>query len=80
MWYNNMYVCIRWNSILRDKIQVKRGTKQGGLASLFIFNLFYQELIENISKCNCGLTVENNNFNIICYADDILLFSTTSSG
>ena len=42
--------------------------------------MFYQKLIENISKCNCGLTVENNNFNVTCYADDILLFSTTSSG
>ena len=66
-----MCVCIRWNSILGDKIQVKRGTKQGGLTSPFIFNLFYQELIENISKCNCGLTVENNSFNVICYADMI---------
>ena len=80
VWYKNMCVCIRWNSILGDKIQVKRGTKQGGLTSPFIFNLFYQELIENISKCNCGLTVENNNFNVIYYADGILLFSNNSSG
>ena len=37
---------VRWGTSLSDKIYVTRGTRQGGLASPFIFNLFYKELIE----------------------------------
>ena len=48
-WYFNMCIYIRWKSVLSAKINVKRGTKQGSLTSPFIFNLFYQELINDLN-------------------------------
>ena len=79
-WYNSMSVHIRWGSYKGKKIEVKRGTRLGGLTSPFMFNLFYQELIAQLNENNCGITIDGCNFNIVCYADDILLCSLTSSG
>ena len=75
-----MNAVIKWNNITGNKISVNRGTRQGGLTSPFIFNLFYQNLIDKLNTCNCGITIGGYNYNAICYADDILSCSTTSSG
>ena len=79
-WYNKMCVYTRWNAIIGNEIKVNRGTRQGGLTSPFMFNLFYKDLIQNLNKMNHGITISGYNFNAICYADDILLCSVTSSG
>ena len=42
--------------------------------------MFYQELINDLNNSKSGITIGSENFNVICYADDILLLSTTSSG
>ena len=79
-WYNKMCVYTRWNAIIGNEIKVNRGTRQGGLTSPFMFNLFYKDLIQNLNKMNHGITISGYNFNAICYADDILLCSVTSTG
>ena len=33
-----------------------------------------------MNNLNCGIVIARHNFNVFCYADDILLFSLTSSG
>ena len=48
---------------LGKKIEVNRGTRQGGLTSPYIFNLFYQNLIEKLNGMNVGITIGGNNFN-----------------
>ena len=79
-WYLNSSVFIKWNGQFSERIKIGRGTRQGGLTSPMIFNLFYLDLINEIDKMNCGVNVFGKNFNIYCYADDILLSSTTVTG
>jgi hypothetical protein len=79
-WYSNMCVFVRWGTSVGDEICVNRGTRQGGLTSPFMFNLFYKDLIEDLNKCNYGITISGFNFNVMCYADDILICSVTSHG
>ena len=76
VWYAKMCVFLRWNNVLGNKIKVNQGTRQGGLTSPWIFNLFYQELIDDLNDMNVGVSIGGHNFNVICYADDILLCST----
>ena len=78
-WYNNMNVRIKWYGLSRP-IVVSKGTTQGGLTSPYLFNIFYRELIEVLSKNNTGIKIENKKYNVFCYADDILLSSTTITG
>ena len=41
-WYCNLHVQIKWNGMLCRSIKVSIGTRQGGLASPMLFNMFYQ--------------------------------------
>ena len=48
-WYRAICVQIKWGSALSEPITVHKGTRQGGLSSPFLFNLFYQDLINELS-------------------------------
>ena len=43
----------------------------------FLFNLFYQDLINELSNSADGIKIKNVLYNVFCYADDILLASLT---
>jgi hypothetical protein len=75
-----MTVRIKWNHSIGDPISVLRGTRQGGLSSPFLFNMFYKDLVGLLNSKACGITIDGSQFNIYCYADDILISSTTPSG
>ena len=74
-WYQRMAVSIKWNNVLGSRIEVKCGTRQGGLTLPYLFNLFYQDLIVLLNSKQCGVTIQKYNYNVSCYAD---LFCATS--
>ena len=78
-WYCNISVQIKWRYLSRP-IPICKGTRQGGLTSTFLFNLFYKELVDTLSTQAGGITVGNTRYNVFCYADDLLLASLTVSG
>ena len=57
-----------------------KGTRQGGLSSPFLFNLLYQELVNELSNSADGIKITNISYNVFCYADDILIASLTVTG
>ena len=65
-----------WNSA----IKVSVGTRQGGLSSPFLFNLFYQDLISLLSNYSGGITIHNDAYNVFCYADDLIIASLSVTG
>ena len=75
-----MWVYIRLGHCISEKIEIKRGTKQGGLTSPLLFNLFYRDLVDILQASKVGVTVSSKRYNCICYPDDILLCSTTPTG
>jgi hypothetical protein len=54
-----------------DKIILSMEAKKG---------IFYQELINKLCESNCGLRVNNMSYNVLCYADDLLLCSLSVTG
>ena len=80
-WYARLQVRIRWNGALSiDPVYIFRGTRQGGLSSPFLFNLFYQDMLNLLDYMPCGIQIDECKYNVFCYADDILLSSLTCSG
>ena len=79
-WYSRMHILVKWNGILSPQIPVQKGTRQGGLSSPLLFNLFYRDLIFSLNNETCGVTIQGLRYNAFCYADDVLLASTTPSG
>ena len=45
-----------------------------------LFNIFYKDMIDELSCMNGGISICSEKFNVFCYADDILLASTTVTG
>ena len=56
-WYTDMTINIKWKYLSRD-ITICKGTKQGGLCSPFLFNIFYKGLIDHLNSQNGGVTIE----------------------
>ena len=72
-WYSSLSVQIKWGPLISNTISVRKGTRQGGLTSPFMFNLFYKDLVNLLNKQDGGLTIGSQKFNVVCYADDLLL-------
>ena len=79
-WYSKLCVYVKWGNCISNVIPVQCGTRQGGLTSPFIFNVFYKDLIDELSACDNGVSIKGNMFNVYCYADDILISSTSVTG
>jgi len=45
-----------------------------------VFNTFYKDLIQLLREQKCGIMIDGATYNVYCYADDILLSSTTPTG
>ncbi len=80
VWYSNIYVNVKWANNLSASVKLEKGTREGGLTSLFLFNLFDQGLTENLSNSSGTLRIKKTSYNVFIYADDLLLISTTVSG
>lgn len=53
------------------------GVKQGGPLSPRLFSMYVEDLIDEIDNNGLGVKIENIEINIIMYADDILLVSSS---
>ena len=58
---------------------MKRGTRQGGLTSTLIVNV-YEDLVNIFNNHKYGISINGTNYSAFFYADDILLCGTTTSG
>ena len=67
-WYRQIYVTIRLHGALGQRLPVRRGTRQGGLSSPWIF------------KSDRGISLRGETYSVFCYANDLLIASTTSTG
>ena len=65
-WYCSISVQVKYGSILSEPIKVGKGTRQGGggLSSPFLFNLFYQYLVNEVSQCTGGININNVSVNV----------------
>ena len=78
--FSSMYVTVRLNGSLGRRLRVERGVRQGSITSPWMFNLVYHELVQRVNELNCGISIGDERFNMFCYADDLLLASTTITG
>ena len=79
-WYNILTVKIKWGNTLSESLKIDKGTRQGGLSYPFLFNIFYQEMIQELTNTKAGIVINDMSYNVFCYADDILLCSASVTG
>ena len=79
-WYHNQKFNINFNLLKSAEWTVNNGVRQGGILSPYLFNIYVNELIDNISSMSIGCNLGYLKSNIIAYADDVVLLSPSLSG
>ena len=77
--YLNQSCCVKWGSSNSFTFNIKNGVKQGGILSPYLFNLYIDILLLQLSKCGYGCHIGNQYMGSFAYADDLILLSPTVS-
>ena len=79
--YSNTKACININNYITNQFKINRGVKQGCIMSPTLFNIFINDLKDNLDEVNTDSPLLNNTIvNSVLYADDLALISTTQAG
>jgi len=76
-WYSNQKICVRWQNTLSNNFTIGKGIRQGGVLSPVLFARYINELLHGISTSGIGCSVGGIYYNILAYADDLVLFAPT---
>ena len=79
-WYGNQNVFVKFNNKFSEQWKIKNGVRQGGVLSPYLFNVYIDDLIKNVSKISSGCRLGIFSSNIIAYADDLCLLSPSIKG
>jgi hypothetical protein len=79
--YLNTTNCVRINKGLHTEwFQVQNGLKQGCLLSPLLFNIYINDLAEDINSLGKGIVCGDRMVSLLMYADDLVLISDTTEG
>lgn len=79
-WYANQSMQVRWGNGVSAPFSVGNGVRQGGLLSPALFNLYMNDLSEQLRGGKTGCMIGNALINHFMYADDLAIVSPSSAG
>ena len=79
-WYKSSKAQVYWNREQSKSFIISKGMRQGSILSPHLVSIFINDLLINLRSKDCGVKIQNLKVNTLAYADDINLFSTTSTG
>ena len=79
-WYSNQKVRVRFGNALSRSWVISNGVRQGGVLSSLFFNLYINSILVNISRMNIGCRMGPITFNVLAYADDVVLLAPSAAG
>ena len=74
-WYSKQRMCVKWGNSVSTPFGVSNGVCQGGLLSPALFNLYMDELSQQLNECQTGCLIGNILINHLMYADDLAILS-----
>ena len=78
-WYSQLTINIKWRGCYSKDVVVNIGTRQGGLSSPLLFNIFYQDLLDRLSTQHCGIPTKHDIKDIIKTFEDYLQILQTKT-
>lgn len=70
--YNNVQSCVKINGHMTEWFNVKSGLKQGCILLPLLFNIFINDLIDEVKRLNVGIKLDDDIVSVLVYADDIV--------
>ena len=74
-WFNIGVTCVKWGTVYSAFFALTCGIRQGGVLSPYLFAVFIDSVVQRVQASGIGCYVKFICFNIILYADDILLLA-----
>ena len=78
--FRNSTASVFYNNCFSKKWTIRRGCRQGGVLSAFLFSVYIDSILTEIGNFSFGCRLGFNKINIIAYADDIVLCSHSARG
>ena len=78
-WYNKSYASVKWGSALSSLVQMKSGTRQGGVCSPALFAVFVNDILLLLEKSGLGCVIDHYCLNSFMFADDLVLLTISIS-
>ena len=75
VWYKTQTFSIKWENTLSSCFTVRNGTRQGGILSPVLFNVYIDGLSTILQNVNVGCYMNNVCCNHLIYADDTVLLA-----
>ncbi|XP_039761472.1 uncharacterized protein LOC120634760 [Pararge aegeria] len=79
-WYENQKNMLLWGDSVSCEFRLACGVRRAGLTSPDLFNLYVNNLIEELSGTGIGCHIGGVCFNYLSYADDMVLLSPSING
>jgi Reverse transcriptase (RNA-dependent DNA polymerase) len=79
-WYSKLYSVVRWNSVYSSEYKMLAAVRQGSIWSPILFNIYVNNLIEELKSSGYGCFIGRTFVGCIMYADDLLLSSPSVNG
>ena len=78
--YKNQSCDVLWNGSYSVRFTVSNGVRQGAVSSPLLFSVYIDGLLVKLRSSGLGCYIDLHFFGSLCYADDLLLLSSTRSG
>lgn len=78
-WYTTSSSCVLWNDRRSSSFVLKQGVRQGGTLSPFLYVIFVDELLDNLSASGLGVHISDIYCGAPMYADDLALVTCSPS-
>jgi len=74
-WFSACLTCVKWRGCFSQFFRLDTGTRQGGVLSPVLFNIYLDDMVSIVNKSGIGCHIRNVSVAILVYADDILLLA-----
>ena len=78
--YSDAMYSVNINNMLTDWFASESGVKQGDTLSPTLFNIYINDIVQEVKSTGQGIFIEGDNICILIYADDIVLISESEQG
>ena len=79
LYFNQKFYTTYNSSRSSNENVIRNGVRQGGVLSGLLFNIYINELVENINNSGVGCTLKGAKFSLIAFCDDLVIMAPTKS-
>jgi len=74
-WLSKINTVVKYNGFISEPKLLLSGLRHGSIMSTILFSAYMNDLLVKLGNLNVGCYIKNCSFNVLMYADDVLLLA-----